>query len=475
MDLLRAKNLGARLVPNLLFPALPRLLRDLWVFIELFVTFFQFSLALGGISESNNVVVTVFYITLSTINFILACIDGFLYFYELGSCALLYKSIKTQFNKAMTEENDRLSEINDKNKEDDQNGMEQQEQSDEKTRKCKCIHLSEKRRQQLNTWFELIRTILSEFLLYPLIVFDLFDVVRKDFLGDRINVTLFMFGNFYLVTSVYIMRAVMLILTLRTIRGLLSRTQTGSSNIRFFIRFVVHTLFQVLVHLSCVGAVGIKIYRENRDDDEYHSSPILWIVMFGGWIVPFLGIFFFFISNNFWIQQFSTGVFIEMISLLEGPNVSDVLFEGTSDIENQAAEKSRQILEKVNVEGIRDEYKSEMLSVHLLSKLIYPLKVPLMFILSLVYFVILLVFEICLLLKYDNGTLSLVNLSDPSYVILILLMILIALGNAQFIAITFIGLLGMMLVLLMAILPGFISVPFTYGMLQLKRRFDTSV
>ena len=115
---------------------------------------------------------------------ILALIDGFIYFFQLGSCARCIRDCRG-------------------------NPIEQGEAL--KANQTRCCHISEKRKEEFNTWFELGRNILSELLLYPLLVFDLVDFIAEQVYypeghRGRIDFSLFLVGGFYLILSVYIMR-----------------------------------------------------------------------------------------------------------------------------------------------------------------------------------------------------------------------------------------------------------------------------
>ena len=458
--LIRARKIGFKMIPQLLFPALPKLARDIWVFGEFFITLFQFLFALISTNyrTSVNRLFTGIYLTLSTINFILACIDAFLYFYELGSCRSIFESLKEMRNKKQkaTANEIALEEL-------------QQEEIVELENKkvyYKWIRLSEKRKQQLNIWFELIRTILSELLIYPLIIFDLFDAVGIGFVDDKQNLSLFVIGSFYLVLAVYIARVAMSIMTLLTLRRLLLHSKTSPSNIRFILRFLIHIITQVIVHISCVIAVGIKIRQENSGDGEsYNASPILWAVMIGGWVIPFLGVVSFFIVNYYWMQQFATGIYVEMISLLQTPSVAESLFQSKSEMSQETEERSKQFLEKMQHKKVQEEYENEVDTTSRFSKLIHPLKVPGFIFLCILYNLFLGTFLACLLLTYDNGNVSVVSLDEFEGIALVVLIIIITIANIHIMFLTIFSFVLIIIVfIIIALLPGMCAIPLFHAL-----------
>ena len=451
--LIRARKIGFKMIPHLVFPALPKLARDIWVFGEFFITLFQFLLALISTNyrTSVNRSFTGIYLALSTINFILACIDAFLYFYELGSCRSIFESLKEMRNRKQKATDIALEELQQ---------VENVELENKKVY-CKWIRLSEKRKQQLNIWFELIRTILSELLIYPLIIFDLFDAVGIGFVHDKQNLSLFVIGSFYLVLAVYIARVAMSIMTLLTLRRLLLHSKTSPSNIRFILRFLIHIIAQVIVHILCVIAVGIKIRQENSGDGEsYNASPILWAVMIGGWVIPFFGVVSFFMINYYWMQQFATGIYIEMISLLQTPSVAESLFKSKSEVLQETEERSKQFLEKMQHKKVQEEYEHEVDTTNRFSKLIHPFKVPGFIFLCILYNLFLGTFFACLLLTYDNGNVSVVSLDECEGIALVVLIIIITIANIHIMFLTIFSFISIIIVfIIIALLPGMCAIP----------------
>ena len=396
-------NLGSLMSRKFLMPGLPRLLSDIWVFIELFVTLFQLLFSLVNTQFTSNRLFNGLYIILATTNTVLACIDAFLYYYELGSCRLCYKWCKGQS----------LDDDNDDNENDDEEGT-------AKTPLCcccPCFRLPAKWIKLFNEWFEVIRTVLSELLIYPLIILDLFELLGGGTFHPtneqtRVSFCLFIIGSFYLVLSVYIGRSVMTISAIRSLGGLTSLTNNDSSYTRVFVRFFLHVLTQIFVHLLCVVAVGLKIWQEDKSisGGTYIATPFLWAVMIGGWVIPFMGVVSYFVVNYYWLQQFSLGFFIDMIGLLEEPDFSEAVFQGKG-VTSNAREKSEKLLQDVRYRDVKKEAKIRNERTNFVAKVIYPLKIPLMMMFAVFYNFVMGGFIASLLLDYDErGNVTLITL-----------------------------------------------------------------
>ena len=401
-----AYTMGLSMTQELLFPALPYFLRDIWIIIELMVTVIQVILAIINIQSSNRFAVDVVYICLAMLNALLALLDGFLYYYELGS----YKQfLKMCFKKEKVKEDNA--------------------ESVQSKRWCKYIHLSEKKRAKLNQWFEVIRTVLSELLLYPLIIFDLFDISQSSFISQSLNFSIFLISSLFMVLSVYLARTLITIFTLRTLLKLLVKTSTGPSNIRFMIRFFVHILTQIVVHLSCIIAVGIKIHLENSQSPSLSVSPFLWVAMVAGWVVPFVGVVMFGVANYFWVQQYSIGLCVEVMSLVQVPNIAQSLFKSAADIESDMAAKSKEILEKMKLKTVKEDYCKKVENCKNLTKFVYPSRILTFVLLALLYNGLLFIFFVCLVLTVVNGQVCFIDFEEPASVLMIGCMFVIALGN----------------------------------------------
>ena len=246
-----ASSQGFSMILKLLFPAMPKFLTDILVLAELAVTITQFVLSLISTSIENNRAYNIAYIIISIVALLLALIDSFVYFIQLGSCASIFHSCSSVYNR-------RKAKI-----------MESTEQVKHKKMCCQC--LGPKVTHWLTQSFELLRTILSELLIYPLVILDLFDLIvggtyLRETTADRINFSLFVVGSTFLVVSVYFTRIFMVVSAAINIRRTpLDPSNTKSSMIDLVTQFCVHVIFQIVAHVVIIAIVGVKIHQENPD------------------------------------------------------------------------------------------------------------------------------------------------------------------------------------------------------------------
>ena len=370
-QLKNASKRGLKMMKKLFFPAIPKLLRDLWVGAELAITLVAFSIGMASFSFGENSTFNLVYLVLTIISLILALIDGFIYFFQMGSCAEAVRSCRARMRERRHAE------------------LEESDSTETPARK-RCWHLSPTWKERFNTWFELIRNILSELLLYPLLIFDLFDFLTGgSFRGishsDRLDFGLFVVGSFYLILAVYIMRMFMVIGTIVSLRRIpINASGSQKESTALFVRFCIHVLGQIISHLIIIIAVATKIQHENPviGADSVRASPFLWTVIALGWVIPLAGIVSFLLMNYYWVKQFSIGFFIDMMSLLQAPSFADVVFDGdgTSAVKDQA----KGVVEKGELKDVKEQFQAYK-SPATIVKFLYPLRVLPVMIPSLFY------------------------------------------------------------------------------------------
>lgn len=414
----QGSKIGNVISSNFLMPGIPKIVGDLWVFIELSITIFQLIFSLINMKISSNKTFNIVYICLASVNTLLACVDGFLYFYELTTCKTFYRLCRG---------------IEEKEEEEEEEGS-------EKTVLCSCCprcRVPPKAIKFANQWFELVRTILGELLIYPLVVLDLFDLLGGGSFHPtnqqgRVGFSMFIVGSFYLVLSVYIGRTVMSITTIRSLQGLTSTTSNDSNYTRVVVRFLFHVIGQIFVHLLCVMSVGVKIWQENRslNGGSFKASPFLWAVIVGGWLIPFLGVVSYFVVNYYWLQSFSLGLFVDMIGLLEEPDFAQAVFEGGGTLKDDAMEKSEKLLEDVKYYDVKDETQERDEVVNPLAKIVYPLKIPIFLLYGILYDGLVGSFVACLLLEFDkNHNVIVIDLTTTTGLATVATIALIVISN----------------------------------------------
>ena len=400
-----ASNQGFSMLQKLLFPAMPKFLTDILVLAELGITITQFVLALISISIGSNRAYNITYIVVAGIALLLALIDAFLYFIELGSCARIFRYCYSKQKRHHSSSNQ------------------------------KCHLLSPKVKNWLSQSFELVRTLLSELLIYPLIVLDLFDlIVSGTYLrrtsSERINFSLFIIGSTFLVLSVYFTRTFMVISAVINIRRTpLDPSKSKSNMIGLVTHFCVHVFFQIVVHVTIVAIVGVKIHQENPTPCEDISctivSPFLIYIIIIGGVLPLYGIGIFFIVNYYNLRELSIGFWINMLALLKSESFATAIFSNTGIKESK--ERAKRIIEKFRYKEVKNQLK-KFQSAPSWIKILYPFRFPFLFAIAAFYEILLVSFVVCLAFSVDqNGQVQFVlfeeGLSSAAFIAVILILI----------------------------------------------------
>ena len=432
-EMQKASNEGLNMVKSIVFPSLPAVLQDLWVYLELTISIIAFAFGLLDIFPiEDGLAFNYTYFGLATISMILALIDGFIYFFQLGSCA---RGIRACRNK-----------LRERNSVDNEDEHDEEEDNDNEQEQKKCCGLSKEWRERFNTWFEFGRNLLTELLLYPLLIFDMFDFITGTGYqpeGDlgRTDFSLFVIGGFYLILSVYIMRIFMVAGSMLSLIRIPTNKAGGEGNdISLLIKFCAHVLGQIIVHLMVILVIATKINNENRslesitslnmtiegnntmsltmnmtgeeEDSGMRASPFLITAIVLGWIIPVAGVSAFFVVNYYWMKEFSIGFWVNMISLLQGESFAETVFGGEGDAPKQ---KALEFVEKSQYKKVKKQLE-RFKGPSVLTKFFFPARVPVTAISGLLYDIALLTFIACLMLTYDSedGSVRLVIFKDDT-------------------------------------------------------------
>lgn len=395
--------MGFKLGKQLLFPAMPKSLRDIWVLFELAVTILQFVVACIYTSFRTNIAYNVSFVVLSIFSVILALIDTFIYFHTLGSCRQCVKAYK---NRSLEKEGaDNISGFaTDKT----ENHM---SLSSGESKTSKAVPKSKTKRDKfkkgLNESFEIIRNVVSELLIYPLLIFDLLEIAGSSQLQLNntetiLNFALFIISTFFLIISVYIVRFVILSITMLQLNRIPVTCLRKQDHVLVITRFLIHVVLQICVHMFCIVAVGVKIQQENRNNttDFYIVSPFLWYVIVAGWLIPILGVINYFFVKYYWFKDFSAGLYLDMMSLLQTQGFAEAVFHGKA--KDTAKETSKKFLEKIDYISTKVKFEERQDKGSIVYKFLYPLKIPIFFLFGTLYVLILIAFCACLLLTNDG-------------------------------------------------------------------------
>lgn len=420
----KANSEGYNMMKQIFFPSIPAVLQDIWVYLELIISIAAFAIGLLGLFPiEENAGFQYFYLILASIAMIMALIDGFIYFFQLGSCARGFRFIR----KALKERKKRKAG--------------EQEDVDEEEVPRKSCGMSPETQAKFNTWFELVRNLINEFLVYPLLICDLFGFIseglEEGFLPDstdsvgNTDFSFFVIGGFYLILAVYIMRVFMVFGTLLSLIRLPHNKDASGSDkgISLVIKFCIHIIGQIAVHFVIILCLAAKIHNENNMDSipanssiltltqnmttnvtmegggSIRASPFLIVSIVMGGVLPLAGVTAFFIVNYYWMREFSIGFWLNMLSLLQGPSFAETVFGG--DGLTPAKDQANEFLDNSGYDTVKAQigrYKSEPWT----TKFLYPTRVPLVALSGVLYDVCLLVFIAALMLTYENGVVRVV-------------------------------------------------------------------
>ena len=416
---------GFKISKSLLIPALPTFVTVLWVIIEFLVTLSQFIFSVVTVNINQNMAFNIVYLCLASLNLLLATIDAFLFFISFDRVRNILKRCcccccRKDKNDYVTDSHN--TEETDSNK--------------------KCCNKNW--RKSFSQWTELLRNLLSELLLYPLVVCDLFELIDSQTYKfqsdtDKVSFSYFIIGLFFLVASVYIVRSLIVFMTLRSLRKIpLDFTSTGTKTVNVITRFLFHVLLQLLVHTMCIIAVAAKILQENRNrvaNGTVYVSPMLWIVLFTGWLVPLMGTFIYFPVNYFWIEQFSIGMYMNIVGLLQETSFAETVF--TTKASEEVKESCENFFEEIKFMELKRQIKARE-NIGFLHRLLYPLRMPLFYFVTPIYTIFLAAFITSLVSSVDevSGNITFSLFTEGSAGVGITLCILATvLANYQFIII----------------------------------------
>ena len=471
------------MLKKVLFPSMPKLLQDLWVYLELLISVFAFVFGFINYSTGTGTQRTfnIVYLVLAIVGMILSLIDGFIYIFYVGIFARFIR----KYVKSRQEGQHQVSDIEqDRDRGDNHEGQ----------RKW-CRHfpkLPEKWLTRFNQFFEVGRNILSELLLYPLLICDMFDFIalggsQPENAEDRTNFGLFCVGSFYLLLAVYIMRIVTIVGTMVSMLRLpLQATGGQKQYVQLMARFCFHALRQIFVHLLIVLAVAAKIRNENpqalEDEDPINISPFLWTSIVFGWLIPLAGVLVFLLANYYWTIEFSISFWVDMISLLQGQSFAEAVFGGeglsaaqetaehvaeeveakaVAVVSPEAKHKTLDFVEKSRLKEVKRQLK-RFKSPSFLTKFFHPLKLPLLGLSGLLYDGCLIAFMVSLALTRDSENGVRVAISDDNVLLAAYLLVLIftLLANFHLLILVNIGLSIFLILSVLTTIYMLVSVPF---------------
>jgi hypothetical protein len=319
---------------------------------------------------------------------------------------------------------------------------------DDKVKKCSCYR--DKCRPCCRNATDAIRIILTEIILYPLLICDIFEVTTgRGFEGtshsDRLGVFLFVVSCIYLLLYVYIARIIIMVGLIRNITDIRTperkienkdarNERHYNRNIRrsavvYQVCFTVHMILQMIAQVLMFIAIGGKIRYDNRHfydsddpDQSIYVSGYLWFMIISGFFLPFMGFLSFFVVTFYWTQEFPIGIYVDMISLMK------MTACGGEEIVKfgEKIEERKEYAQKLctRFETLHTDYHN-MRKVSWYEKFSYPFVKPGLILLCMLYASLLLAFITCAALTLDEaGDITILILNGGGWAIYYLLAVI---------------------------------------------------
>ena len=401
---------GSKNFADAVFPLVPDVLRILWVIIEFGLAVTGLILSVATISLNQNRGFTILHLVLAILACILAGIDAI---YNLKNSTTLQKLCCRRRT-----DNDHTQDVT---------GCKQ---------KC-CSYLTD--------LLDILRLILSEAILYPLLICDIFELIvgqgfNGESSGDRLGFALFIVSLISLVLTVYLARIIVLVGMIKNANAVRSPPHENIDNpdydadikrsaVYYQAIFCIHVGFQMLVQSLMYVAIAAKIRYDNRhfyavgnSNEEIQVTSFLWYMMAAAYVLPTMGLFTFFIVTYYWSQQYPVGYRIDMISIFKMTEYGMTDFSRIGEEITQKKEKMLKALGRKGkrggeVEGkrakiiakmdgllfkpLQDDFQ-ELFKKNWGVKFLYPFKTPMLVFTCFVYFALQLAFVLCAAQSVDE-------------------------------------------------------------------------
>lgn len=382
----RGRAKGTTLLKHFVFPLVGPLVRIGWIICELIFVLITIIFSIVSFATSNQNVFNIVQLILAFVSCLLAVID---IFYSLPASVKRYKLIKK------AEEANEGSTI---------------DASTVKGTCSKCWGCNNFCCNCLETLSDVLRTILTEVILVPLILCDIFEVVISipglpDNLESFFAIVLFAIGLIGIVLYVYFVRLAILVGIIHYvykarrafIKDSKSLTEVGFDQakamdaLKFKIFFLIHVTGQMICQVLMLVTVGRRIYIENQHfyepnnlDTSIKVSSQLWYMCAAVTILPVFGFFTFFVVANFWVQQFPISFCLGLITALKSPGAQEMC--SVKQISKANADQVLKVINKfVRVFKLKNQFH-DMYYVPFSKKLQYPFRSPGMIFICSVYF-----------------------------------------------------------------------------------------
>ena len=387
----RGRSTGWRMWKKFAFPLVNDIVRDVWIVTELLFTLTALALSAASFHLGNNASYNIFHLVLSVFSTALATIDAITNLSQCKSCKQCQKKCCSQQNASTSQPT-----IHD---------------PETPCRQCanRCSEVS-----------DVVRMLASELILYPLLVCDMFDFITgkpwEDLkLENIICMILFSLSLLAMVLYVYVLRIVILGYLIKFVhqqRKPVSKNPAywqkydydpniSKSALYFQIYFFIHIIGQMIAQILSLIAIGAKIQNDCSSSDNCRPSGFLWYMMVSGYVLPVCGVLTFFIVTYYWVQEFPIALCLDVLSLLQMPDVNTIFYPNESTAE--VRKKVTKLLQHMSSSSLKQQF----LNIHnkgvVSDKFLFPFKSPVLIILSIIYGALQFGFILCAAYTVNNG------------------------------------------------------------------------
>lgn len=328
-DVQMAQYSGKRMFHSFLYPALPRVVEDLWVIYQLVFAFLLLVLS-SIIFERTGV--SIILLVLSVVSTFLALIDAYVYFVEMGA---IVQRVMT-FMKIVS------SKFRTKHPED---------QSDMR-HPCQILpnRYNHAIRKELHACRRFVTDILVYFLIKTIVVWF---VERRAYeRSDPYSIIIYFLLIWILVYAVavlVILHTFMVGMVLVLVKRLTKYTK-GKSYLLFTIRWVWNDLSHMLLQWAVLAMVLAKIFQELcSTSNDVRFSPFLWFTSVSSNIFVTLSrVVLFYVVNYPSYKRFSMEFYTDILTLACDDELTEWMFK-----ENELPEEEKDSLCQVDVVKLR--------------------------------------------------------------------------------------------------------------------------
>ena len=414
----KGSEAGRAIFQEIIFPLIRPFTRDIIAISEFLVGLLGLILSIVSLTLGNNAAYNILHLVLAILSTVLGFIDMVV---SLKFSAAFAKVIKKLRNR---------------------NHIPEQAQAGNN---IEALNLNQKDKDNkepsfLKKGWDTGRILVSEAILYPLLVCDLIEfIVDKGYEvnepTDVVNLILFIISLVSLIFYVYIVRLAVLIamvIHLQKCRTLEPKqkealdakwfaeneisTEKGEEldpdaarkARNFQIYFILHVMGQMVAQIMMIVAVSLKIADDNRNrtlESPLHISNELWFMLVAGYIMPFLGILSFFVPTFYWVYEHENGLCLDFLSLLNMPGIDHVLYPDGDDMK-EAYESIQKIASKLNEGNKLRENFEKLRNIDFGKKVSFAFRNPFLVVACLGYSFAQLSFVIVAIVGIQNETLG---------------------------------------------------------------------